>query len=172
MSRVNIAFEMSWTLGHTPLNPMHFSPTSLINSAVSTDCVLSFDPAVARLYSSVKPSGEFIVIVAAVFQRQTKFLPHSLAVLTDKVSHAGTPTFLDDASFRRLSYTERIRAGAGRVFGRANGALMSAFKLGESFDISLSFLLIQISRNSVLLFPDISQLKIPSKSERLSQDGL
>lgn len=143
MSRVNITFD-AWSLEQTPLNPMHFSPISLINSAVSTDCILSFDPAVARLYSSVKPSGEFIVIVAAVYPRQTTFIPGLAAALTDKVSHAGTPTFLDDASFRRLSYTERIRGDAGRVFGRANGALISAFKLGESFDISaLSFLLIQ-----------------------------
>jgi hypothetical protein len=51
---------------HTPLNPMHFNPTSLISSVVFTDCFLSFEDSVARLYSSVNDSGEFMVIVAAV----------------------------------------------------------------------------------------------------------
>ena len=54
------------------MNPIHFNPISLINSAVSTDCCLSFEPAVARLYSSFNPSGEFIVIVAAVYEHQMK----------------------------------------------------------------------------------------------------
>ncbi len=54
---------------HTPLNPIHFSPISLINSAISTDCFLSLEDVVARLYSSVNDSGEFIVIVAAVYNR-------------------------------------------------------------------------------------------------------
>jgi hypothetical protein len=116
------------------------SPTSLINSAVSTDCFLSFAPPVARLYSSVNPSGEFIVIVAAVYSRQTNSSAYIKAQLTDKVSHAGTPTFFAEASFLKPSYTDRIRGGAGSVFGLANGALMSAFRLDESFDIlALSF---------------------------------
>jgi len=55
--------------------------------------------------------------------------------LTDNVSHAGTPTFLEDASLLRPSYTERIRGDAGSVFGRANGAPMRAFSAGESLDI-------------------------------------
>lgn len=46
---------------------MHLSPTSLINSAVSTDCFLSFDDAVARLYKMVRDSAEFMVMVAAVW---------------------------------------------------------------------------------------------------------
>ena len=119
----------------TPLNPIHLSPTSLINSAVSTDCFLSFDPPVARLYSSVNPSGEFIVIVAAVYSRETNSSAYIKAQLTDKVSHAGTPTFFAEASFLKPSYTDRIRGGAGSVFGLANGALMSAFRLDDSFDI-------------------------------------
>jgi len=53
--------------GHTPLNPIHFNPISLINSAVSTLCFLSLEFEVARLYNSVKEAGEFIVIVAAVY---------------------------------------------------------------------------------------------------------
>jgi len=122
------------------LNPIHLSPTSLINSAVSTDCFLSFDPPVARLYSSVNPSGEFIVIVAAVYSRETNSSAYIKAQLTDKVSHAGTPTFFAEASFLKPSYTDRIRGGAGSVFGLANGALMSAFRLDDSFDIlALSF---------------------------------
>jgi hypothetical protein len=136
------------------LNPIHFSPISLINSAVSTDCFLSFEPAVARLYSSVNPSGEFIVIVAAVYEHQMKhnlLSEFSVTSLTDNVSHAGTPTFLDVASFLRPSYTDRIRGDAGSVFGRANGALMSAFKLGESFDIFLS-LLLNLNFNRKLCF--------------------
>jgi hypothetical protein len=120
---------------------MHFSPTSLINSAVSTDCFLSFEPAVARLYNSVSPSGEFIVMVAAVYSDQTK----ALSSILFHVSHAGTPTFFDDASCLRPSNTERIRGDAGSVFGRANGALISAFKLGESFDIFVSLPLILVS---------------------------
>jgi hypothetical protein len=35
-----------------------------------------------------------------------------------------------------LSYTEYIFGVAGRVFGRANGALMSAFRDGDNLDIS------------------------------------
>jgi hypothetical protein len=96
---------------------------------------LSFDPPFARLYSSVNPSGEFIVIVAAVYSCQTTSLAYIKAQLTDKVSHAGTPTFFADASFLKPSYTDRIRGGAGSVFGLANDALMSAFRLGESLDI-------------------------------------
>lgn len=57
----------------TPLNPIHFKPTSLINSAVFTLCSFSFDPSVAKLYNSVSPSGEFIVIVAAVYIRSVSF---------------------------------------------------------------------------------------------------
>lgn len=56
--------------------------------------------------------------------------------LADKVSHESRPTLLLFASCRNRSYTDRIRGEAGRVFGRANGALMSAFKEGESLDIS------------------------------------
>jgi hypothetical protein len=142
------------------LKPIHFSPISLINSAVSTDCVLSFEPPVARLYNSVNPSGEFIVIVAAVYSRQTKSNSSSaFSTLTDNVSQAGTPTFLEDASFLNPSYTERILGDAGSVFGFANGALMSAFRLGESFDIPAYFL-IQSSLDALCassLLLDISQ---------------
>ena len=56
--------EGNWR-GRTPLRPIHFSPTSLMSSAACTASDLSFE-AVARLKSSVKASGEFIVIVAAV----------------------------------------------------------------------------------------------------------
>lgn len=149
------------------MNPIHLSPTSLINSAVSTDCFLSFDPPVARLYSSVNPSGEFIVIVAAVYSRQTISSAYSIAQLTDKLSHAGTPTFFAEASFLKLSYTDRIRGGAGSVFGLANGALMSAFRLGESFDIlTLSFpykfRLSKMIRVLALLKYSFKQIEVPS----------
>ena len=50
----------------TPLNPIHFKPTSLINSAVCTDWLWSFEVSFASLNNSVNDSGEFIVIVAAV----------------------------------------------------------------------------------------------------------
>jgi len=126
----------------TPLKPMHFKPTSLISSAVSTDCFLSFDLSVARLYSSVRDSGEFIVMVAAV----------------DNVSHAGVPTFFDEASCLNLSYTDRIRGVAGRVFGRANDAPISALSDDESFDIAMSSYvsMIQIQQQSQ---QDFVQLK-------------
>lgn len=63
----------------TPLKPIHFNPTSRINSAVSTLCFLSFDLSVARSYNWVNPSGEFIVIVAAVcFKSVYAFIPSSL----------------------------------------------------------------------------------------------
>jgi hypothetical protein len=55
--------------------------------------------------------------------------------LTDRVSHESRPTFLLFASCRNRSYTDRIRGDAGSVLGRANGALMSAFSEGESFDM-------------------------------------
>ena len=52
---------------HTPLKPMHFNPTSLINSAALTDSAWSLESSVASLYNSVNDSGEFMVIVAAVY---------------------------------------------------------------------------------------------------------
>ncbi len=65
LSRVRCC--MRWGGGRrTPLKPMHFRPTSLINSAVSILCCLSLESLVARLYSTVNDSGEFIVIVVAV----------------------------------------------------------------------------------------------------------
>jgi hypothetical protein len=85
----------------------------------------------------------------------------SMTSLTDNVSHAGTPTFLDVASFLRPSYTERIRGDAGSVFGRANGALMSAFKLGESFDIFLS-LLLNLNFNRKLCFLSFLNISLDS----------
>ena len=66
----------------------------------------------AKLYSSVNDSGEFIVIVAAVcsmilaFFYCLKCMP--IEMLTDNVSHAGDPTFFAAASFLSFSYTERI----------------------------------------------------------------
>lgn len=45
---------------------MHFKPTSRMNSAVSTDSATDWE-LVASLYNSVSESGEFIVIVAAVY---------------------------------------------------------------------------------------------------------
>jgi hypothetical protein len=50
-----------------PLKEIHLSPTSRISSAVSRDVVGVVGVVVlARLYSAVRDSGEFIVIVAAV----------------------------------------------------------------------------------------------------------
>jgi len=57
------------------------------------------------------------------------------------VSHAGVPTFLANASCLNRSYTDRILGEAGSVFGRANGALMSAFSEGESLDMLTALLI-------------------------------
>ena len=97
---------------------------------------MSFD-AVARLNSSVKDSGEFTVMVVAVYPNRISMRPISSqpGQLTDNVNHESLPTFLLLASCRNRSYTDRIFGDAGRVFGRANGALMSTFRAGESFDI-------------------------------------
>jgi hypothetical protein len=116
---------------------MHFSPISLISSAVRTACILSPD-AVARLNSSVSDSGEFIVIVAAVCVHRIseRSVGELIDGLTDKVSHESRPTFLLLASCLNRSYTDRTWGEAGRVFGRANGALMSAFNADDNFDIS------------------------------------
>lgn len=121
--------------GRTPLKPMHFKPISLINSAVSTDCFLSFDLSVAILYNSVSDSGEFIVIVAAVCKSYQLSSLTNGVVLTDSVSHAGAPTFFAEASFLSFSYTDRTFDEAGSVLGLAYGALMSAFKDDDSFDM-------------------------------------
>jgi hypothetical protein len=56
------------------------------------------------------------------------------------VSHAGAPTFLADASCLNRLYTDRILGGAGSVFGRAKGALMSAFNEDDSLDMLTVFL--------------------------------
>jgi hypothetical protein len=124
---------------------MHFSPTSRISSAVSTDCVLSFDDDVSRLYNSVKDSGEFIVIVAAVYVSQFWFLKSFTGGLTDNVSHAGVPTFLAEASALSCLYTDLIRGDAGSVLGLAKGALMRAFSDDDSFD--MIYFLQNISEN-------------------------
>lgn len=47
----------------TPLNPIHFNPTSLINSAVAT---ASYSGE-AAWNNSASESGEFIVMVVAVY---------------------------------------------------------------------------------------------------------
>jgi hypothetical protein len=114
---------------------MHFNPTSLINSAVWTASALSLD-VVARLNSSVIDSGEFIVIVAAVFNRiSICSINLQRDQLTDSVSQDSRPSFWASASLRIVVYTERIFGVAGSVFGRAWGALMSALSLGESLDM-------------------------------------
>lgn len=79
-------------------------------------------------------------------------------VLADNVSHAGVPTFFDEASCLNLSYTDRIRGVAGRVFGRANDAPISALSDDESFDIAMSSYvsMIQIQQQSQ---QDFVQLK-------------
>lgn len=82
----------------------------------------------------------------------------SQLALTDSVSHAGTPTFLDEASFLKPSYTERIRGGAGSVFGRANGALMSAFSEGDNFDMLMCVLPAQISTKHCACSPPLPNL--------------
>lgn len=81
-------------------------------------------------------SGEFMVIVAAVFLLVSLELSIGhRAPRTEKESHAGRPTFFFSASLCMFSYTEYILGVAGRVFGFANGALMSALRAGDSFDI-------------------------------------
>jgi hypothetical protein len=121
---------------------------------------LSFDDIVARLYSSVNDSGEFIVIVAAVCHCQESSSQNRTLTLTESVSHAGTPTFLDDASFLRPSYTERIRGDAGSVFGRAKGAAMRALSDCDSLDI---FAPSQFTGNAILLLLNISQSRRQSQ---------
>lgn len=136
MSSVRIEIQIGGE-GHTPFNPMHFRPISRMSSAVCTDCAVSFDDEVSRLYSSVNDSGEFIVIVAAVYRYEylSILLPQPRLGLTDNVSHAGAPTFLANASSLSCLYTDRIRGEAGSVLGLAKGALMRAFSDDDSFDM-------------------------------------
>lgn len=76
-------------------------------------------------------------MVAAVYTlASAPLLRNDHKKLTDNVSHAGVPTFFAEASCRNRSYTDRMRGGAGRVFGRANEAPMRALRDGESLDIA------------------------------------
>jgi hypothetical protein len=142
--------------GRTPFNPMHFKPTSRMSSAVSTDCVLSFDDDVSRLYNSVNDSGEFIVIVAAVYICQFWFLKCFTEGLTDNVSHAGAPMFLADASSLSCLYTDLIRGVAGSVLGLAKGALMRAFSDDDSFDMITSFQIFGTNRKWQMVLPPLN----------------
>lgn len=65
----------------TPLNPIHFNPTSRMNSAIWTASSVDRDALVA-LNNTDMDSGEFIVIVTPV----------------DMLSHDGRPSFLSVAS--------------------------------------------------------------------------
>lgn len=56
--------------------------------------------------------------------------------LTDAVSQTGKPTFFEAALFATRSYTERMFLGAGRTFGFACAAPMSAFSGSESLDMA------------------------------------
>lgn len=85
----------------TPLNPIHFSPTSLMSSAIATASLSGFE-ALAALYSATIESGEFIVIVAAV----------------DKASHDGRLNFCALASRSILVYNAWMFLGAGIGPGR------------------------------------------------------
>lgn len=88
----------------TPLNPIHFNPTSLISSAVCT----ASPSGEAAWYSSDSESGEFIVMVVAVYYTSYQFLAPSLYVWKGCVSHtamdnqAGTPTPLAFASLAKF----------------------------------------------------------------------
>jgi hypothetical protein len=118
-----------------------------MSSAVCTACALSALD-VARLNSSVRASGEFIVIVVAVCMRAVSShssLERTNKQRTERASHGADPTFFAAASVRRRSYTERMCGGAGRVLGRAKGAAMRAFSAGESFDMRIYILYIEIS---------------------------
>jgi hypothetical protein len=120
-----------------------------MSSAVCTACALSALD-VARLNSSVRASGEFIVIVVAVCMRAVSShssLERTNKQRTERASHGADPTFFAAASVRRRSYTERMCGGAGRVLGRAKGAAMRAFSAGESFDMRIYILYIEISVN-------------------------
>lgn len=103
---------------HTPLNPIHFNPTSLINSAI---CTLSLGglELLATLNRAAIDSGEFIVIVAAV----------------DSASHDGLPSFRAVASCAILEYIDSMLRGAGIGPGRECAALMRALRLGDNFDM-------------------------------------
>lgn len=72
-----------------PLKLMHFSPTSRMSSAVSRDWVGVV--VLARLYRAVRDSGEFIVIVAAVWWVLVYYVFSSMLsyVLTDSATHDG-----------------------------------------------------------------------------------
>jgi|TARA_R110002003_G_scaffold267_5_gene17916 hypothetical protein len=63
------------------LNPIHFNPTSLINSAIATDSLGGLD-ALVEVYRASMDSGEFIVMVAAV----------------EMLSHDGRPSLRSVAS--------------------------------------------------------------------------
>lgn len=102
----------------TPLNPIHFNPTSLINSAIATPSLVLFSSLTA-LYSFTIDSGEFIVIIAAV----------------DRASHDGRPSFCAVASLSIFLYIDSMPRGAGIGPGRACAAFIRAFRFGASFDM-------------------------------------
>jgi hypothetical protein len=104
--------------GRTPLNPIHLSPISRMNSAIWT---LSFcgREALVELYKAIMDSGEFMVIVAAV----------------EMPSHDGRPNLRSVASSWILWYTAVMRGGAGTGPGRECAALMSCLRAGDSFDM-------------------------------------
>jgi len=148
----------------TPLKLIHFNPTSLINSAALTPSLwFCPSPPVASFHSCVSDSGEFMVIVVAVYsswltyrhssqekrlnefvfkdpQRRTK---ESTRTIT--ASQGGNPTPFDCASSLNFSYSLDICGGAGRVPGRAEAEFISAFKAGDSFvAILLNFFFLEV----------------------------
>lgn len=90
----------------------------------------------------MRDSGEFIVIVAAVYMWKplARAKELSCSVHTDMASHDGLPTSFEAASCSILRYTERMPLGAATVPGLANEALIAAFSAGESFDMSSTLL--------------------------------
>lgn len=122
----------------TPLKPIDFSPTSRINSAFFTASETGLS-ALAKLWSTLSDSGEFIVIVAAVYTRVYQhvylWLLHD-ALLTVMASHVGCSTLRDSARCAMRSYTLLMCLGAAVVPALANGALISVFSWLESLDMS------------------------------------
>lgn len=76
--------------------------------------------------------------------------PFVQVLLTVIASHVGNSTLLDSACWRILPYTALMLGGAGVVRERAKGASMSAFKLPDSFDITVSYSVLTLASYTAL----------------------
>lgn len=116
-----------------PLKDMHFRPTSRMVSAVGT----GEDVDEAMEWRIVRDSGEFMVIVAAVYTLLSALhdMGARMEVLTAMTRYGCKLTPLDVASLSMDSYICRMFFGAGAVPARAQGALIAVFSAGDSRDM-------------------------------------